>query len=82
MSIIPFFRFTASYEELKAVSGEACPAWDGEDDRIDIKKLSKEELAQFSNLKTVARFRIFSEEREKELQTIWLYVKMNATERL
>ena len=38
------------------------PFWDGEDDYFDIKKLSKQELSQFKNLKIVTIEEGFSEE--------------------
>lgn len=38
------------------------PFWDGEDDYFDIKKLSKQELSQFKNLKNVTAGEGFSEE--------------------
>ena len=38
------------------------PFWDGEDDYFDIKKLSKQELSQFKNLKNVTIEEGFSEE--------------------
>jgi len=49
-----------------SVYPQICPAWDGEDDRFDITSITKQDLAQFPNLKKISNISMLYPDAETE----------------